>query len=77
MVQRVLKSLKIVSQYMIQAKARSLAQKTTYQAIYPNINEAKFSQKWIDGFMIRHNLVNRRKTTNCSTASRRLHWATK
>ena len=28
-----------------------------------NINAAKFSQKWVDGFMTRHNLVNRRKTT--------------
>ena len=31
--------------------------------MYTNINAAKFSQKWVDGFMTRHNLVNRRKTT--------------
>src|SRR5215212_5953051 len=55
--------LKIVTRYMIQAKARSFAKRATYQAMYPNINEAKFSQKWVDGFMSRHNLVNRRKTT--------------
>ena len=28
-----------------------------------NINVAKFSQKWVDGFMTYHNLLNRRKTT--------------
>jgi transposase-like protein len=55
--------LKLVTRYMIQAKACFFAKKTTYQAMYPNINEAKFSQKWVDGFMSRHNLVNRRKTT--------------
>ena len=31
--------------------------------MYTNINIVKFSQKWVDGFMTRHNLVNRRKTT--------------
>ena len=31
--------------------------------MYMNINAAKFSQKWVDGFMTRHNLMNRRKTT--------------
>lgn len=48
---------------MIQAKARSFAKRTIYQAMYPNINEAKFSQKWVNGFMTRYNLINRRKTT--------------
>ena len=37
--------------------------RVVYQEIYTNINAAKFSQKWVDGFMTRHNLVNRRKTT--------------
>ena len=55
--------LKVVSRYMIQAKARSFAKKSQYQELYPNIDEGKFSQKWVDGFMKRHNLVNRRKTT--------------
>ena len=48
---------------MIQAKARSFAKKAVYKEMYPNIDENKFSQKWVDGFMTRHNLVNRRKTT--------------
>src|SRR4051812_37755659 len=55
--------LKTVSRYMIQAKARTLAKKPVYETVYPDIKEAKFSQKWVDGFMARHNLVNRRKTT--------------
>ena len=55
--------LKVVSRYMIQAKARSLAKKQIYQTEYPDIKDAKFSQKWVDGFMTRHKLVNRRKTT--------------
>jgi hypothetical protein len=55
--------LKVVTRYMIQAKARSFANRAVYQDMYTNINAAKFSQKWVDGFMTRHNLVNRRKTT--------------
>jgi hypothetical protein len=57
------KQLKTVSRYMIQARARSLAKKIIYQEEYPDIKNAKFSQKWVDGFMSRHNLVNRRRTT--------------
>ena len=48
---------------MIQAKTRSIAKKPAYQSVYPDIKEAKFSQKWVDGFMSHHNLVNRQKTT--------------
>ena len=48
---------------MIQAKARSFANRAVYQEMYTNINAAKFSQKWVDNFMTRYNLVNRRKTT--------------
>jgi hypothetical protein len=48
---------------MIQAKARPLAKKGSYQAEYPGIEDVRFSQKWVDGFMSRHNLVNRRRTT--------------
>ena len=48
---------------MIQIKACSLAKKTEYQIEYPNIKDAKFSQKWVNGFMSHHNLVNRRKIT--------------
>src|SRR6266498_2046257 len=49
--------------FEIEPKARSLAKKQVYLRVYPDIKEAKFSQKWVDGFMSRHNLVNRRKTT--------------
>ena len=55
--------LKVITHYMIQAKARSFANRAVYQDMYMNINAAKFSQKWVDGFMTRHNLVNRRKIT--------------
>jgi transposase-like protein len=55
--------LKTVTRYMIQAKARILAKKTSYQAEYPGIENTRFSQKWVDGFLSRHKLVNRRKTT--------------
>ena len=48
---------------MVQAKARLLSKKESYQANYPDIKNAKFSQKWVDGFMSCHKLVNRRKTT--------------
>ncbi len=48
---------------MVQTKARSLVKKTVYQLEYPDIKDAKFSQKWVDSFMSCHNLVNRRKIT--------------
>ena len=35
--------LKVITRYMIQAKARSFANKTVYQDMYTNINAAKFS----------------------------------
>ncbi|EXX73263.1 hypothetical protein RIR_jg12104.t1 [Rhizophagus irregularis DAOM 181602=DAOM 197198] len=57
------RQLKTISRYMIQAKACSLAKKPLYQRVYPDIREAKFSQNWVDGFMYRNNLVNRKKTT--------------
>lgn len=46
---------------MIQAKARSLAKKVSYQAEYLGIENARFSQKWVDSFISHHKLVNRRK----------------
>jgi len=55
--------LKVVSCYIVQIKACSLAKKTVYQLEYSDIKDAKFSQKWVDGFMSCHNLVNKRKTT--------------
>lgn len=55
--------LKTVTRHMIQVKALSLSKKTSYRLEYPGITNAKFSRKWVDGFMSRHNLSNRRKTT--------------
>ena len=61
--QELRRQLKTVTRFMIQVKARSLAKKISYQAEYPSISYAKFSSKWVDGFMSRHKLSNRRKTT--------------
>ncbi|HJY15922.1 MAG TPA: transposase [Nitrososphaeraceae archaeon] len=57
------KQLKTVTRYMIGTKARSLASKQEYRTLYPDIHNCKFTHKWIDGFMSRHLLVNRRHTT--------------
>ena len=57
------RQLKTITRYMIQTKARSLAKKTSYQVDYPDIRNFKFSRKWVDGFMTRHKLSNRRRTT--------------
>lgn len=48
---------------MIQAKARPLAKRPVYETLYPSIKEGKFSRKWVDDFISRHNLVDRRKIT--------------
>ena len=45
MVKGTLNQLKTVTRYMIQAKACSLAKKTSYQAEYSSVGNAKFSQK--------------------------------
>jgi len=57
------RQLKTITRYMIQTKARSLAKKTSYQVDYPDIRNFKFSRKWVDGFMTRYKLSNRRRTT--------------
>jgi transposase-like protein len=54
---------KPVTRSMVQIKAKTLSQKSPYNTLYPNIIESKFSAKWIDGFMTRHKLSNRRRTT--------------
>ncbi len=38
-----------------------LAKSNKYQIMYSNINLFKFSKKWIDCFMIRHNFSNHYK----------------
>ena len=43
---------------MIGAKARYLAKKQEYLILYPDIHKCQFSQKWVDGFMFYHLLVN-------------------
>lgn len=55
--------LKTVTRFMISAKARSMARKNEYRTLYPDIHNCKFTQKWVDGFMSRNSLANRRRTT--------------
>jgi DDE superfamily endonuclease/Tc5 transposase DNA-binding domain/CENP-B N-terminal DNA-binding domain len=52
-----------VTRQMIQAKARSSAQQQEWQDIYLDVQYFMFSHKWLDGFMVRNNLSNRRRTT--------------
>ncbi|CAG8528803.1 15768_t:CDS:2, partial [Dentiscutata erythropus] len=47
---------KTVSRYMIQAKAHTLYATSQYQEKYGEIQNNKFSQKWVDRFMFRNNL---------------------
>lgn len=56
-------ALKPVTRSMVQLKAKALSKRSPYVTLYPNISEAKFSDKWVDGFMTRHKLSNRRRTT--------------
>jgi len=57
-----------VSRSMIQMKAKVLAQQRQWQAICYGIESFSFSNKWLDGFMNRNNLSNRR----CTTIAQRL-----
>ena len=56
-------NLKVVTRSMIQIKAKALARTDQFSTIYPDIKECKFSSKWIDGFMVRHKINHRRRTT--------------
>src|SRR6266498_448866 len=57
------KNQNAVSQYMIQMKARSLAQQRQWQIICSGIEFFAFSNKWLDGFMNQNNLSNHCRTT--------------
>jgi len=56
-------NLKVVTRSMIQIKSRALAKTPRYIEIYPNAQDFKWSNKWVNSFMKRHNLSNRRRTT--------------
>ncbi|GBC07964.1 hypothetical protein RclHR1_07810006 [Rhizophagus clarus] len=48
---------------MIQVKAQTLTQQHQWQVMYSGIRSFAFSNKWLDGFMNRNRLSNRRHTT--------------
>lgn len=52
-----------ITRNMAIKKAIELSKTNEYQTKYPNINSFKFSRKWLDCFMVRYNLSNRRRTT--------------
>ena len=62
-VQELHSKLKPMTRAMIQIKAKTLSQKSPYITYYPGITESKFSNKWVDGFMTRYKLSNRRRTS--------------
>src|SRR6185437_9893421 len=54
---------KIVSRQMIRTKAKQLASQPRFVSLYPTINECKWGEKWVEGFMRRNKFSNRRRTT--------------
>ena len=54
---------KLVFRNMAKTKAKQLARQPRFTSLYPTINECKWSDRWIEGFMRRNNLSNRRRTT--------------
>ena len=52
-----------ITRNMAVKKARELAQTDEFQEKYPTISSFKFSNKWLNCFMVHHNLSNHRKTT--------------
>ena len=48
---------------MVVKKAKKLVKTDKMKQFYPTIQDFKFSNKWLDGFIGRHNLSNRKRTT--------------
>ncbi|CAI2174088.1 6199_t:CDS:1 [Funneliformis geosporum] len=48
---------------MVMKKAKKLAETDEMKQLYPTIQNFKFSNKWLDGFISRNNLSNKRRTT--------------
>lgn len=57
------KNQNAVTRNMIQLKARAFAQQRQWNDMYSDIKFFAFSNKWLDGFMSRNKLSNRRRTT--------------
>ncbi|CAB5317938.1 unnamed protein product [Rhizophagus irregularis] len=57
------KNQNAVTRSMIQMKAKALAQQRQWQVTCSGVGSFAFSNKWLDGFMRRKNLSNRRCTT--------------
>ena len=53
----------VVSRKMITKKAIDLSKNKEFLKNHPDVIKFKFSSRWLDGFLSRHNLSNRRRTT--------------
>jgi hypothetical protein len=62
-VKEIRKNQNAVSRTMIQMKAKALARQRLWQLTCPGVESFSFSNKWLDGFMVRNNFSNRRRTT--------------
>ena len=62
-VQSLRQESKAVTHNMVTKKAKKLAETDEIKQLYPAIQDFKFSNKWLDGFIGRFNLSNRRRTT--------------
>src|SRR6266511_3440623 len=52
-----------VTRNMVVKKAKKFVETSEMKQIYITTNNFKFSNKWLDGFISRHNLSNRRRAT--------------
>ena len=55
--------LRVVTRNMIQIKAKTLARTQRFSSLYPDISTFLWGHKWLNGFMNRYRLSNRRRTT--------------
>ena len=54
---------KAVTRNMVIKKAKNLAKTDEMKQFYLTIQDFKFSNKWLNGFISRHNLSNKKRTT--------------
>ena len=62
-IEEIRKKQMAVTRNMVVTRAKALVKTKEIKDSYPNINNFRFSSGWLNGFLFRNDLSNRRRTT--------------